>query len=290
MYAGYIKIHRQLLEWEWYGDTNTMRVFLHLLLSANWKNGMFKGVEIPRGNLVTSLSKLSQALRLTERQIRTAIEHLKKSGTIAVTTYSKFSVIEVLNYDLYQDNDSQSDRQNDSQEVSQTTGYRSDNASVKCQSNDRQTTTIEEYKKVRKKEVKKEEVNNSLNTCAEQVVITLPLTGKDEHPITQKQIDQFVELYPAVDIMQELRNMKGWLISNPERRKTKRGILRFVTNWLSRAQNNGSRGKSIQGRQDVLPDYYVQMKSGEEKEAAKEPDFDREEFEEIRRKLKEQEG
>ena len=145
MFAGYIKIHRQLLEWEWYGDTNTMRVFLHLLLSANWKNGMFKGVEIPRGNLVTSLSKLSQALRLTERQIRTAIEHLKKSGTIAVTTYSKFSVIEVLNYDLYQDNDSQSDRQNDSQEVSQTTGYRSDNASVKCQSNDRQTTTIEEY-------------------------------------------------------------------------------------------------------------------------------------------------
>ena len=84
MYAGYIKIHRQLLEWEWYGDTNTMRVFLHLLLSANWKNGMFKGVEIPRGNLVTSLSKLSQALSLTERQIRTAIEHLKKSRTIAV--------------------------------------------------------------------------------------------------------------------------------------------------------------------------------------------------------------
>lgn len=43
-------------------------------------------------------------------------------------------------------------------------------------------------------------------------------------------------------------------------------------------------------RKDVLPDYYVQMKSGEEKEAEKEPDFDREEFEEIRRRLREQEG
>ena len=42
-------------------------------------------------------------------------------------------------------------------------------------------------------------------------------------------------------------------------------------------------------RQDVLPDYYQQMKTGTEKESAEETDFDREEYEEIRRKLKEQE-
>ena len=264
MYAGYIKIHRQLLEWEWYGDTNTMRVFLHLLLSANWKNGMFKGVEIPRGNLVTSLSKLSQALRLTERQIRTAIEHLKKSGTIAVTTYSKFSVIEVLNYDLYQDNDSQNDSQNDNQEVSQTTGYRSDNASVKCQSNDSQTTTIEEYKKVRSKEVKKKEEKILLNTCPEPVAIALPLTGGEEHQVTQKQVDQFADLYPAVDIMQELRNMKGWLINNPARRKTKSGINRFINNWLSKAQNQ-SRGNqpTMPKKQESMNPFLEMLERGE---------------------------
>ena len=48
-------------------------------------------------------------------------------------------------------------------------------------------------------------------------------------------------------------------------------------------------GKGRSKRPDVLPDYYVQMKSGSEKETAEETDFDREEFEEIRRKLKEQE-
>lgn len=262
--AGYIKIHRKLLEWEWYGDTNTMRVFLHLLLSANWKNGMFKGVEIPRGNLVTSLSKLSQALSLTERQIRTAIEHLKKSGTIAVTTYSKFSVIEVLNYDIYQDNDSQNDSQNDNQEVSQTTGYRSDNASVKCQSNDSQTTTIEEYKKVRSKEVKKKEEKILLNTCQEPVAIALPLTGGEEHQVTQKQVDQFADLYPAVDIVQELRNMKGWLISNPARRKTKSGINRFINNWLSKAQNQ-SRGNqpTMPKKQESMNPFLEMLERGE---------------------------
>ena len=96
-------------------------------------------------------------------------------------------------------------------------------------------------KNLRSKEVKKEEVNNSLNTCAEQVVIRLPLTGKNEHPVTQELVDQFAELYPAVDIMQELRNMKGWLINNPERRKTKSGINRFINRWLAKAQNQ-SRG------------------------------------------------
>ena len=98
MYDGYIKLHRRILDWDCYSDANTFRLFLHCLLNANWKDGVFKGVKIPRGNLVTSLPKLSQELRLTERQIRTAIEHLKTSGTIAVTTYSKFRIITVLNY------------------------------------------------------------------------------------------------------------------------------------------------------------------------------------------------
>ena len=147
MYDGYIKLHRRILDWDCYSDANTFRLFLHCLLNANWKDGVFKGVKIPRGNLVTSLPKLSQELRLTERQIRTAIEHLKTSGTIAVTTYSKFRIITVLNYEQYQDSDSQNDSQNDTQKVIQMTDKMSGNVSGMCQASDRQTTTIEELKK-----------------------------------------------------------------------------------------------------------------------------------------------
>ena len=155
MYDGYIKLHRRILDWDCYSDANTFRLFLHCLLNANWKDGVFKGVKIPRGNLVTSLPKLSQELRLTERQIRTAIEHLKTSGTIAVTTYSKFRIITVLNYEQYQDSDSQNDSQNDIQKVIQMTDKMSGNVSGMCQASDRQTTTIEELKKERSKEVNK---------------------------------------------------------------------------------------------------------------------------------------
>ena len=68
-------------------------------------------------------------------------------------------------------------------------------------------------------------------------VVTLTLNDGSEYGITQDQIDKWVQLYPAVDVMHELRAMKGWLDSNPKKRKTKTGILRFVNGWLSRAQD-----------------------------------------------------
>ena len=51
--------------------------------------------------------------------------------------------------------------------------------------------------------------------------------------------DELVALYPAVDVMQEFRNMKGWLIGDRKRLKTRGGVKRFITGWLSREQNRG---------------------------------------------------
>ncbi len=73
--------------------------------------------------------------------------------------------------------------------------------------------------------------------------ITLPLNDGTAYPIPTEQCRKWAELYPAVDIMQELRKMLGWLDANPGKRKTRRGILRFVTGWLAREQDKGhSRG------------------------------------------------
>lgn len=78
------------------------------------------------------------------------------------------------------------------------------------------------------------------NLCAQKnVVITLALNDKTEYPIYQAQIDNWRELYPSVDVMQQVRNMKGWLDANPAKRKTKSGICRFINGWLSREQNKG---------------------------------------------------
>lgn len=78
------------------------------------------------------------------------------------------------------------------------------------------------------------------------IVITMPLNTGKPYKIQQSSVDRWQELYPAVDIMQELRNMCGWLESNRSRRKTKDGMPRFINNWLSKEQNRGGRNPKNQ--------------------------------------------
>lgn len=59
--------------------------------------------------------------------------------------------------------------------------------------------------------------------------------------VPQEDVDTYKALYPAVDVEQALRNMIGWSMTAGSNRKTKRGIKRFITNWLIRDQDNASK-------------------------------------------------
>lgn len=67
--------------------------------------------------------------------------------------------------------------------------------------------------------------------------ILLTLNTGVEFAITEAQVCEFASLYPAVNVMQQLRAMRGWCMANPNRRKTRAGILRFVNKWLAKAQD-----------------------------------------------------
>ena len=108
MSGDYIKLNRSILEWEWWSDINTYRVFTYMLLKANWKDGSFKGVSVPRGSFVSSLSKLSEVTNLTVNEVRTALNHLTKTGEITSTPHGKFTVFTVQNYCQYQDDNKES--------------------------------------------------------------------------------------------------------------------------------------------------------------------------------------
>lgn len=84
-------------------------------------------------------------------------------------------------------------------------------------------------------------------TITKPAVINIPLNDKTEFPVYQSDVDEWIELYPAVDVMQELREMRDWSISNPEKRKTKKGARSFISKWLAREQDKGGRGYQRQG-------------------------------------------
>lgn len=136
---GFIKIDRKILGWGWYDDPITKAVFFHLLLNANWEDGWYRGVEIKAGQVVFGRKKYAEALGISERNVRTAIEHLTKTGEISTSkTTNRFTVITIEKWGMYQGQEQQTDQQSDQQPT-----------------NNRPTTDhIQERKKKRKKEYK----------------------------------------------------------------------------------------------------------------------------------------
>jgi hypothetical protein len=99
---GWIKIHRQLLEWEWYDDINVTRLFLHILLKANHKSKNYKGEIVKVGEHLTSRDILSKETGLTIRQVRTALTKLKTTNELTIKSSSQGTKIQVVNYEKYQ--------------------------------------------------------------------------------------------------------------------------------------------------------------------------------------------
>ena len=99
---GYIKIHRQLLNWEWYEDTNAKVLFLHLLLTANYKAKRWRGMDLKAGTVITGYGKLAKSTGLSVQQVRTALDKLRVTNEITIKTSNKGTVIQVVKYSKYQ--------------------------------------------------------------------------------------------------------------------------------------------------------------------------------------------
>lgn len=99
---GWIKLHRQILEWEWYSDNNCFRLFLHLILKANHKEKRFKGIELKVGSIVTSRDLLARETGLSSQQIRTALTKLISTNEITSVTSSQGTIIQIVSYEKYQ--------------------------------------------------------------------------------------------------------------------------------------------------------------------------------------------
>ena len=112
MNKGFISLHRKILDWEWYKNTNVFRVFLHLLIKANHQDQKWQGIEVKRGQRITSYENISTEIGdLSVHQVRTALNKLKLTGEVTSQSTSKYTVITITNYIDYQGNDNQRNSQ-----------------------------------------------------------------------------------------------------------------------------------------------------------------------------------
>ncbi len=101
---GFVKIPRDIVDKAWYGNANTLKVYIELLVSAAWRDFEYNGLTLKEGQFITSLNKLAGRCQLSVQQTRTALSHLKSTNTITIETTPKFSIITIL--DGVQDNES----------------------------------------------------------------------------------------------------------------------------------------------------------------------------------------
>jgi DNA-binding transcriptional regulator YhcF (GntR family) len=145
---GFIKLHRKLLEWEWYGDPNTLAVFVHLLLNATYRERNWRGITLQPGDVVIGREQVARETGVSVRSVRTAITRLKTANTVTTKTTRRGTVISIVKWRDYQCFDDANDQLNDQETAHEVT--------TKRPGNDQETTTREERKKERRKEGKKD--------------------------------------------------------------------------------------------------------------------------------------
>jgi len=79
----------------------------------------------------------------------------------------------------------------------------------------------------------------------------LPMKDGSDLVVTTEEGENYEYLFPQINVAQEFCSMRAWLQANPTRRKTKRGIKRFIAGWLIRATNQQATPSRVQAEAAV---------------------------------------
>lgn len=209
------------------GDTYTI-IYLKMLLLAMKEDGKiyFEGVEDD------FYEELALELDEDSENVKVTVLFLLRQGLMELIDESAYLLTEC---DKMVGSESASAERVRRHRDKKALQCNTDVTEVKRLSNVEIEKEIEKEKDI---EIDKNTICPEVETSAQAVFISLPLvTGSGSFDVTINYLNSLRQLYPAVDVEQEFRKMYGWLDSNPRNRKTARGIKRFITSWLGRAQD-----------------------------------------------------
>lgn len=190
---GWIKVHRKLVDWEWYNDINVKVVFLHLLLTANHKEKQWKGQTILRGQKLTSIEHLADDVGLTIQQTRTALKKLKSTHEITIKTTNKNTLITIEKFNNYQFEIDEDNKQNNKHFNNLiTNNQQTNNKQITTNKNEKNDNNDNIKKEKNKKRKTFEEVLTE-NNCSEELEITvrdfMDMRKTIKKPMTSKALE-----------------------------------------------------------------------------------------------------
>lgn len=222
MKGGWIKLHNQILDWEWYKEPATKVLFLHCLLKANLKpNSKYKGEKLELGEFATTQKKIAEETGLTQQQVRTALKKLEKSGEISQKSTNKNTFIKVENWGVYQSKKEESNKRTTNEQ----------------QTNNKRTTNEQHAHRVRIEEYKN---NNN--------IYIKPLLGVAQNvKLSEEELEKLKELVPY-DWQKWIDSLSEYMASKGKRYKSHYMTLRT---WIRREQEKkqDNRFESVKGVQ-----------------------------------------
>ena len=246
---GFIKLWRKSIDSSVFQDANLWKLWTWCLMRANHKD-VFVPVKTGRGQTVIELKRgqfifgrrtAAKVLKMKSSTIGYRMQVLEKLQNLDRQVNHHFTIVTIRNYDKYNDIKNNFDRQVNHQ------------LSTNCPPTDTDKN-YKNYKNV-KKDLKPSysELEKSSDSEPNEIpLFKILLIKKDgEFLIFQKDVDQWQETFPGVDVLQQLREIKLWNFNNPTKRKTRNGIRRHISSWMSREQDRG-RGKTGNSEEDIL--------------------------------------
>jgi hypothetical protein len=192
----FVKLDRNLLKWRWFQHPKTLAVWIWLIMKANVEDHDFEKETIHRGEVATSRRRISADTGLTEREVRTALEHLKSTGEVSVRIRPKYQVISIPEYSKYQD-------------------VPSGRASGKSPSRVRQASgKSPQYKNVRNKEEK-----NEKNDCVHT-------------PPSRAEVEEFCKglgITTDIDAFLQYNSATGWKIGRTKVEDWRPLLMKWVS-------------------------------------------------------------
>ena len=181
---GFIAIDRNIVNWQWFDDLYVLKVWIYILVNANWQDGYFQGEPVPRGSFVTSYRHLARELKMTDKTVQKCIKKLKKTGEIETKCTTRFTIIKVLKYAEYQDLNFENGTRRTTQRTTQDTTQRT------TQDTTQRTTNITN------KPYNQETINQETNLRDKSLGRSQKASESDLESDLDRWFSDFWKLYP----------------------------------------------------------------------------------------------
>ena len=243
MDKGWIKIHRKILDWEWFDKAEMVKLLIMFVCKANIEDKEWQGMVVRRGQFITSLDKLSAESGFSKQKIRTCLKRFENTKEITIKSTNKYTIVTICNYESYQ--------------ISEDSNQHAEQHSNNIQTTNQQ----QQLKNIRNKEIYKE----SSTIVEPKKKISLTLIENLE-----KRNKSFYEsLVPYVDVYgKELIRAFYDYWTEPNKSKTKMrfelektwDVKRRLNTWASREKiNSKSHGTDKEQQQQDRANEIIEL-------------------------------